>query len=998
MVNIIADHNPAGLTPARCLLYGWATVIICAAMKTFRKWGLILLLVITLLPQPAGRLSAAPAAAQQSYADQAAELLAQMDPRDRVGQLFLVTFVGDSADDNTFITDLILTHRIGGVVLLAANNNITDPADPPTQMAGLVNQLQTRALEASQQEKPVPEGAASPPQPSPFIPLLVAIDHEGDGHPFTRILKGVTQIPNNMAIGATWQPAYAEAVGSIVGQELSAMGINMLLGPSLDVLENPRPEIPGGMGTRSFGGDPYWVGLMGQAYTRGIHLGSGNRVAVVAKHFPGHGGSDRQPDQEVSTVRKSLEQLKQIELAPFFAVTGNAAGPADTTDALMTSHIRFQGFQGNIRESTRPISFDPQALTTIMQLPAFAGWRDAGGIMVTDALGVRAVKRFYDPQLREFPHRQIALDAFLAGNDLLLLSEFSLSGSYAEQVSNIRDTVEWFEGMYQTDIAFQARVDQAVTRILTLKLKLFGGDFSPENTLVPIGQIDEQLGKANNQMGLLAQDAITLLSPSPAELPDRLPSPPNKSENIVFFTDERLTRQCSGCPLQPLIGVNDLQNTILRLYGPNGTNQVLPGRLISFSFWELKTFLELAPEPETGPAPTPEAEASPTPNPGEAVQSALQIADWIIFAMLDVVPGQPQSDAVKTFLSERPDIANNAKIIVLAFNAPYYLDTTEISKLTAYYGVYSKIEPFIEASAKALFQQLNPAGASPVSIPGIGYDLIDVTSPSPDQIIQLFFDQPAEANGGTQQPLDLRVGDMLKVRTGTILDHNGNPVPDGTQVQFTVSYLSEGLGLDVPQPQVPTAGGIAQIDIPLNVPGQLQIKASSGDARASVGLAVTVFEDQPAIVEAITPLPTETPTPSPPTPTTTPSPAPPTRTPSATPTPTATSEPIIVPHIPYQTRINLGHLLVALLGVLLVGGVGYRAGWSAHREDAAMGLRLALLAAIGGLIGYNYFTLSLPGAEALEAWIGGWSAAVLSWAAAMLTVSVSALWLGRHRP
>ena len=39
--------------------------------------------------------------------------------------------------------------------------------------------------------------------------------------------------------------------------------------------------------------------------------------------------------------------------------------------------------------------------------------------MISDALGVPAVRRYYDPQLQNFPHRQVAQDAFLAGNDLL---------------------------------------------------------------------------------------------------------------------------------------------------------------------------------------------------------------------------------------------------------------------------------------------------------------------------------------------------------------------------------------------------------------------------------------------------------------------------------------------------------------------------------------------------------------------------------------------------
>ena len=118
---------------------------------------------------------------------QVTSLLEQMDARDRVGQLFLVSFVGDTAAIDTFIAELISTYRIGGVTLLAANDNITDELDPPTQISGLLNELQTQAYEASQ------DGSESSVEeiglPSPFIPLFVAIDHEGDGPPFTRISR-----------------------------------------------------------------------------------------------------------------------------------------------------------------------------------------------------------------------------------------------------------------------------------------------------------------------------------------------------------------------------------------------------------------------------------------------------------------------------------------------------------------------------------------------------------------------------------------------------------------------------------------------------------------------------------------------------------------------------------------------------------------------------------------------------------------------------------------
>ncbi len=163
---------------------------------------------------------------------------------------------------------------------------------------------------------------------------------------------------------------------------------------------------------------------MGQAYTSGVHTGSQNRVAVIAKHFPGKGSSDRPTDEEVPTVQKSLEQLKQIELAPFVAVTGNANDSTARADGLLTTHIRYQGFQGNIRATTAPVSFDPQALTSLMSLPEFSTWRQAGGIIVSDSLGARSVARFYDDTEEEFPHRLVAKDAFLAGNDLLYLIQF----------------------------------------------------------------------------------------------------------------------------------------------------------------------------------------------------------------------------------------------------------------------------------------------------------------------------------------------------------------------------------------------------------------------------------------------------------------------------------------------------------------------------------------------------------------------------------------------
>ena len=47
----------------------------------------------------------------------------------------------------------------------------------------------------------------------------------------------------------------------------------------------------------------------------------------------------------------------------------------------------------------------------------------------------------------------------------------------------------------------------------------------------------------------------------------------------------------------------------------------------------------------------------------------------------------------------------------MAFDAPYFLDSTEISKLSAYYGVYSRTGAFVDAAARALFLESPLLGA-----------------------------------------------------------------------------------------------------------------------------------------------------------------------------------------------------------------------------------------------------------------------------------------------
>jgi beta-N-acetylhexosaminidase len=875
--------------------------------------GLMLLMLVIVPPSGAARAQGTP---QPQTPPAVQKVFDAMTPEERVGQLFLVTFSGTDTGDTSNIYDLIVNHSVGGVVLTAANGNFVSAPDTVTAAYDLTRGLQQIAWDGA--SNPPVDPATNRPTPRSYVPLFVATAQDGDGPPGDQILSGLTPLPSELAIGATWSPALAQQVGTVMGHELAALGINMYFGPSLDVMENPGATAGNDLGTNVFGGDPFWVSMLGSAYVSGLHLGSQGQLLVVPKHFPGRGSADRSSDQEVATVRKSLDELKQIELAPFFAVTRRTSTPEAMADGLLLSHIRYQGFQGNIRATTKPVSFDAQALTSILGLSEFADWRQAGGIIVSDNLGTKAVRQFYASGT-SFPAVTVARDAFVAGNDLLYLGSI-VSSDAPDNYATVLGILNFFSKKYREDPAFAQRVDAAVLRILTLKSRLYGA-FDLPHVLRPRSGLNG-LGGEQQVTFDVARQAATLLSPGAQDLSTLLQTPPKVRDHIVFFTDSSVTPQCATCPETETLGVSALQTAVVQLYGPESGNQTSSFRLSSYSFQDAANYL-------AGKSPP-------------YLQDNLASAAWIVFALADNSSGQAQ--LISNFLAEQQDLLRDKRVILFAFGAPYYLDATDISRLTAYYGLYSKQAPFVEVAARLLFQELTPTGASAVSIPSLGYDLISITAPDPNQVIALALDLPAAplaTNAATPEatPVPLfKIGDTIAIRTGTIKDHNGQPVPDGTVVQFSMNLTGEGGGI-LQQADAVTAQGVARVSFGLDKPGLLEIRASSDPARISDVLQLDVSSaGQPAAVTVIVPQLT------------------PQNPPRAglTPEPAAADEFITG----YGTMRFSAWLLTILILLACAFVVGFGGARIAGRH---WGFRWALIAFAGGLLPYNYLALGLPG-------------------------------------
>jgi beta-N-acetylhexosaminidase len=603
-------------------------------------------------------------------------------------------------------------------------------------------------------------------------------------------------------------------------------------------------------------------------------------------------------------------------------------------------------------------------------------------------LGARGVRRFYDPLETSFNARRIAQEAFAAGNDVLVLGNFGLTNSWPEQLANIKDTIRFFQSKYVEDPNFAARVDESLARVLALKLRLYGDAFSRDATQVSeagVALLQPQTGAT----AAIAKESITLLSPNMRDLPAVLPTAPTKNESIVFISDDREIRECAQCNPYPAVPRMALEDIALALYGPRttGTGQVDPARLSSFTFSDLIEYNARATSQAT-PTATPEGatpppivtmpagepvEATPTPQLQPlAIESAIQDASWIVIAMLDTNPFITPTLALRTFLSQSADSLKDKRVIVFALAAPYYLDATEISKVTAYYGVYSRSQVYLETAMRALFGEFVPTGDSPVSIPGLNYSLIVQTAPDPAQVIPLIPLMDGDVvtdTAATPVPLALKIGDKLKLRAGPIYDLNGRIVPDGTQVQFILSYPAERVEQRL-QP-VSTHDGVADTTVALERQGKLEIRAEADPATTSY--VVLVDTTDVVSIETIKPtaMPTQTPQP--------------TATVAGRVTPSATA--VAPPEPPTATppaRVSLIGFLLTLIGLLVIGvGAFALLSQAVPALSAAARMRIALGIWCLGWLAYSLTALGFPGTR--------WATEALGWGGSVLIAVALAL-------
>jgi beta-N-acetylhexosaminidase len=220
-------------------------------------------------------------------------------------------------------------------------------------------------------------------------PPFIATDHEGGR--VLRIRSGITPFPDALALGATADPKMAFEVGKLQAQELRALGINTNFAPVLD-LGNARSFLQ----NRVWGNDPEQVSKMTIAYMQGLKDAG---VLSVAKHFPGHGGSDVDAHFGRPIIKKSWEDIWRWDLLPFRKII-DAGAPA-----LMTAHAEFESVERG------PASSSKVLLTHVLRQTLHYE-----GLVISDDLEMQAARGLEGLSIGD-----LALQSLKAGGDMVMV-------------------------------------------------------------------------------------------------------------------------------------------------------------------------------------------------------------------------------------------------------------------------------------------------------------------------------------------------------------------------------------------------------------------------------------------------------------------------------------------------------------------------------------------------------------------------------------------------
>lgn len=365
---------------------------------------------------------------------------------ERTAQLFMVAAYSKTTVPNEEIVSLIKNQKIGGLIFMQGG---------PGKQAILNNYYQNLSK----------------------VPLMIGIDGEWG---LSMRLDSTNKYPWQMTLGAIRDNKLVYDMGVEIGKECKRMGIHVNFAPVVDINNNIKNPV---IGARSFGDNKENVAVKGVAYALGMQSVG---IMANAKHFPGHGDTDKDSHKSLPTINADKTRLDSLELYPFKQLIAAGCG------SMMVAHLFVPALDPTLNTAT---TLSSAVVTDLLQKQL--GFK---GLIFTDALGMKGVSTYNEPGM-------VDMKALKAGNDVLLFS-----GNVPEAIKQINAAIERGE-------ITRALVDEKCKKIL--RAKYWMG--LHKNKTVSLKNLYDDLHTTQSDLvnRKLVQNSLTLLNNVDSILPLR---------------------------------------------------------------------------------------------------------------------------------------------------------------------------------------------------------------------------------------------------------------------------------------------------------------------------------------------------------------------------------------------------------------------------------------------------------------------------------------------
>jgi beta-glucosidase len=314
-------------------------------------------------------------------------------------------------------------------------------------------------------------------------------------------VNGATLFPHNIGLGAAHDPELIGEIGKSVGKAVRATGINWAFAPTVAVVQDPR----WGRTYESFSADPLLVRQYAKIYVEGLQgrfSTDGNVVASV-KHYMGDGGTDNGKNEGLNSA--SMAQMINIHGQGYYgaleagAQTVMASYNSWTDSATGTAYGKMHGSKYMLTDVLKDkLGFD--------------------GFVISDWNGIMHVPGC------TIDHCAAAINA---GVDMIMVP------------MNWKDFIDNTVKDVETGAIPESRIDDAVTRILRVKLRAHLADKRPgaaKGAGLEASMVDRPLARR------AVRESLVLIKNNDAVLPLR----PGSSLLVVGKSADNLSNQSGG--------------------------------------------------------------------------------------------------------------------------------------------------------------------------------------------------------------------------------------------------------------------------------------------------------------------------------------------------------------------------------------------------------------------------------------------------------------------